>query len=146
MVLEYEFLGRSKLRKGHTYPIKRGDLDKALEAAGVSELEMVTYSTNYDDPDLAVLRLFLLGESRRGYREKREPVLSVYSIPASLSEEIKGTLEKERILARVSRWLKWLETASNVVRSVNQEILCCYDLENERFLFRDKGNNTVKLP
>lgn len=145
MVLEYRFNGRTKLDKGHTYPIKRGNLDKALEDSGVSELETVTFSSNYDDPDLAVLRIFLLGESRDGYWKKQEPVLSVYSVPSSLSMEIKRALEKEQILARVSKWLKWLESASNVVRNVNQELIVCYDKEAERFLFRDKRYTPIKI-
>lgn len=34
MVLEYRFNGRGKLVKGYTYPIKREDMDVALEKAG----------------------------------------------------------------------------------------------------------------
>jgi hypothetical protein len=60
--------------------------------------------------------------------------------------EIKRALEKEQILARVSKWLKWLERASNVVRNVNQELIVCYDKKAERFLFKNKGHETVKLP
>jgi len=44
MTLEYRFSGRDKLVKGYTYPIKRGDLDEALEKVGVTDLEYVNYT------------------------------------------------------------------------------------------------------
>ena len=146
MVLEYDFLGRTKLIKGYTYPIKRGELDKALEDSGVSELETVTYSSNYDDEDLAVMRVFLMGESRDGYWMKQEPVLSVYSIPSELSTEIRKALDKEMIIRRISNWLKRLETAPNVIRNVNQEILVCYNQKSKNFYFKNRKNEKVKLP
>jgi hypothetical protein len=34
MVLEYEFLGRDKLVKGYTYPIRRGELDQGVGRRG----------------------------------------------------------------------------------------------------------------
>lgn len=146
MVLEYIFLGRTKLTEGYTYPIKRGELDKYLKDSGVSELEAVTYSSNYEDRDLAVMRVFLSGEAQDGYWMRQQPVLSVYSIPSHLSVEIKNALKKEKILSRVARWLKKLETASNVIRSVNQEIIVCYNKKDETFLFKNKQNKRVKLP
>ncbi|MBG0790972.1 MAG: hypothetical protein H0S80_10800 [Desulfovibrionaceae bacterium] len=146
MTLEYEFWGRTKLLKGYTYPIQRGELNKALEDAGVSELETVTYSSNYDDKDLAVMRAFLAGESRNGYWMKQEPVLSIYSIPSHLSIAIKQALKKENMLSRISEWLKRLESASNVIRDVNQEIIVCYNQKTETFFFKNKKNKRVKLP
>lgn len=146
MTLEYNFLGRTKLIKGHTYPIKRGELDKALEDSEVSELETVTYSSNYDDQDLAVMRVFLAGESREGYWTKEKPVLSVYSIPSHLSTDIKSALKKENILLRISRWLKKLESASNIIRDINQEIVVYYNSEIGTFFFKNKQNKMTKLP
>ena len=67
--MEYKFTGRDKVAKGYTYPIKRADLDAALEAAGVTELESIGYGCmpwireKKDDQKGLFLSVSFIGES-----------------------------------------------------------------------------------
>ncbi len=65
MALEYTFSGRDKLVKGYTYPIKRGDLDEALEKAGVTDLRFVSFgcSPKRGEEEVIFLSSRMLGEA-----------------------------------------------------------------------------------
>jgi hypothetical protein len=105
MVLEYEFLGRDKLVKGFTYPIKRGDLDAALERAGVTEVESVSYTCCTGNP---------------GSWHKKSPSIGVYAVRIVVSQRIKQLLAEPDVLDEFTRWLKELEGAENVRRDQRQ--------------------------
>jgi hypothetical protein len=109
-------MGRAKLSKGYSYPVKRSELDSALEKAGVRELGRVFYSSSYDDSEIQILRAFLMGETQQGYRAESAPLLSVYSVPSEQLAEIRRLLEQGDILTRIASWLKRLENAANVIR------------------------------
>ena len=103
MALEYKFGGRDKVVKGHTYPIKRADLDRALEEAGVTDVERVSYisSKSSQEEDGQVIGIWMKGEaSIAGTWMKRSPGLLVASVPVAVSQEIKKLIEKQDILGR----------------------------------------------
>jgi hypothetical protein len=102
MPIQYEFMGRAKLSKGYSYPVKRSELDSALEKAGVRELGRVFYSSSYDDSEIQILRAFLMGETQQGYRAESAPLLSVYSVPSEQLAEIRRLLEQGDILTRIA--------------------------------------------
>lgn len=128
MVLEYDFLGRDKLAKGQTYPIKRGDLDEALEKAGVTEIKYVAYTCYVDKKeDVCVLSAHMHGESRHpGYSTHQSPDIGVNSIPVDISPKIKKLLAKNDILNRLAKWLKRLEEAESVRRDRSQHFKVFY--------------------
>jgi hypothetical protein len=113
VALEYNFLGRDKLVKGYTYPIKRGDLDAALERAEVSELQFVSYSCNPmhfgKGPFLASQ---MLGEAF--------PYIIISAVPADTSPRVKELIMEEDLLTHFARWLKKLEEAENARRMKNR--------------------------
>ncbi|EGB15382.1 hypothetical protein DND132_2177 [Pseudodesulfovibrio mercurii] len=144
MPIRYEFMGRAKLIKGYSYPVKRSELDAALEQAGIHEPGRIFYSSRYDDSDMKVLSVFLMGESQQGYRIRNTPVISAYSVPANQRPEIRRLLERQDILPRIAAWLKRLEDATNVIRGVNQEIIVFFT--DAALSFKDRHNKTVELP
>ena len=118
MALEYNFLGRDKLIKGYTYPIKRGDLDAALERAEVSELQFVSYSCNPmhfgKGPFFASQ---MLGEAQTsGGWAKRSPYIVISAVPADTSPRVKKLIMEEGLLTHFARWLKKFKEAENVRR------------------------------
>jgi hypothetical protein len=122
MVLEYEFLGRDKLVKGYTYPIKRGDLDVALERAGVTDMDYVTYGchTGKTDREL-VLKASMTGEAFNPESWiKMSPAIGVFAVPVTMSQRIKQLLAEQNVLNEFARWLKVLEGAENVRRDQRQ--------------------------
>ncbi|AMK09964.1 hypothetical protein [Pseudodesulfovibrio indicus] len=122
MVLEYEFLGRDKLVKGFTYPIKRGDLDAALERAGVTEVEYVSYTccTGKSDKKL-IVDAYMTGEAfHPGSWHKKSPSIGVYAVKIVVSQRIKQLLAEQDVLDEFTRWLKELEGAENVRRDQRQ--------------------------
>lgn len=124
MALKYNFLGKDKLVKGHTYPIKRSELDAALEAAGVTELKYVSYNC-YAKEDLEkhlILSADLFGEAQiPGTIIKQTPDIGVYSMPANKSQEVKELLQKHDVLNMLANWLRNLESAENVRRDQSQK-------------------------
>ncbi|XXJ21516.1 hypothetical protein ACR42D_18630 [Desulfovibrio caledoniensis] len=144
MPIQYEFMGRAKLSKGYAYPVKRSELDSALEKAGVRELGRVFYSSSYDDSEIQILRAFLMGETQQGYRAESAPPLSVYSVPSEQLAETRRLLEQGDILTRIASWLKRLENAANVIRGVNQEVIVSFDAGT--LSFKDRHNKNVELP
>ncbi len=134
MVLEYKFSGRKKVVKGETYPIKRADLDEALENAGVSELEKIGYWSEKatDCSNIQILSATMLGEaSLSGQWIKRSPAISVQTVPVDVSQSVKGLIAEQHILQRLADWLKQLEVASNVRRDQWQEFNVSYLAEGK---------------
>lgn len=129
MVLDYKFLGRDKLAKGQTYPIKRGDLGRALEESDVSDIRYVAY-TCYVDKDWSkafVLTASMTGESELGgHWMKMSPKIGVYSVHAEMAQQIKALLEKEDVLNRLAVWLRELELAETVRRDMGQKFEVYY--------------------
>ncbi|MDD3312539.1 hypothetical protein [Pseudodesulfovibrio sp.] len=129
MAVEYKFGGRYKVIKGETYPIKRADLERALEEAGVTDLEEISYvsvksASSKGDP---VASIWMTGEAIiPGMWMKRSPSLIVSSIPVEVSQEIKELIEKENILGKMALWLRELEKAENVRRSQSQSFRIYY--------------------
>jgi len=128
MTLEYRFSGRDKLVKGYTYPIKRGDLDEALEKAGVTDLEYVSY-TCYAGKEKKIL---VLGSSMTGEAflpgnwYKMSPSIGIYAVPAGVSQQVKKLLKKHDILNALAKWLIKLEQAENVRRDRRQSFKVFY--------------------
>ncbi|WP_338668903.1 hypothetical protein [Pseudodesulfovibrio methanolicus] len=122
MVLEYEFLGRDKLVKGHTYPIKRGDLDAALERAEVSELQFVSFSCNpkHLGQELFLSAGMLREASQSGVWSRTFPDITIIAIPIAVSQRIKECIEEKDLLNHFACWLKDLEEAENVRRMKDQ--------------------------
>lgn len=128
MPLEYEFLGRDKLVKGYTYPIKRGDLDAALERAGVTDLDYVGYTcyTGKVEDEL-ILNSTMTGEAfLPGNWYKMSPTIGVFAIPVGISQEVKKLLVKHDVLDKLAQWLKELEQAENVRRDRDQRFAAIY--------------------
>lgn len=116
MGLEYKFNGRDKLVKGYTYPIKRADLDAALERAGVTDLDYVSY-TCYVGKDSTGLLLSstMTGEAFcPGSWDKMSPDIGVYAVSVTVSQQVTQLVEEHSILNRLALWLKELEHAENV--------------------------------
>lgn len=123
MVLEYEFLWRDKLVKGYTYPIKRGDLDAALEKAGVTELDSVAYCCNPNNMNERGLFLSssMLGEVMQGAgHPKCAPDITVHAVRVAMSQSIKEHIDKDDLLNSFALWLKKLEQADYARRMKNQ--------------------------
>lgn len=122
MALEYRFNGRDKLVKGYTYPIKRGDLDAALEKAGVTDLDHVSYTCHVGKVEKElIVDSYMTGEAfLPGNWYKKSPDVGVYAVPAGISQQVKKLLEKQDILNRLAKWLKELEQAENVRRDRRQ--------------------------
>ncbi len=124
MALEYDFSGRDKLVKGQSYPIKRGDLDAALESAGVTEIKYVSFTCyvgKKGDDKEQILSATFSGEARTpGLWQKMIPSINVNSVPSHFSQEIKSLVRKQDTLALLGNWLKELEGANSVRRDQRQ--------------------------
>nr|WP_321260107.1 hypothetical protein [uncultured Pseudodesulfovibrio sp.] len=145
MGLNYNY-SKYKLPKyrGYSYPLKKKEIDAALEEGNVSELGRLYFSIDYKDSELVVLFACLSGESRAGYWMKQEPRLGIYAVPIRIVGEVRQLLEKTDMLARVVRWLKRLESASNVCRDVGQKIMVYY--KDRELFIKDENNKEIKLP
>lgn len=88
MAVEYKFGGSYKVIKGETYPIKRADLERALEEAGVTDLEEISYvsvksASPKGDP---VASIWMTGEAIiPGMWMKRSPSLIISTFPFLVS-------------------------------------------------------------
>ncbi|EGB15582.1 hypothetical protein DND132_2379 [Pseudodesulfovibrio mercurii] len=122
MALEYKFLGRDKLLKGYTYPIKRGDLDAALERAGVPELRFIAFSCNPKHRSKGpFLSSRMLGEAQTsGGWAERSPYIIISAVPADISPRVKERIAEKDLLNNFAGWLKALEDAENVRRMKDQ--------------------------
>ena len=138
MVLGYEYSKMKLPQKGFSYPVKKTELDKALENAGVTELKRVFFGTRYSRPELIVIHANLYGEARAGYWMKQEPEVSMYAVPSELRQEVRDLLVKQKILQKITKWLVELESAANVRRDVSQNIWVLF--ENGKLVLKDKLN------
>ena len=122
MVLEYEFLGRDKLVKGYTYPIRRGDLDAALERAGVTKLRFVAFSYNHEyRNESTFLSSRMLGEAyTSGGWADRSPYIIISAVPVEISPRVKELIVEKDLLNNFASWIKELEDAENVRRMKDQ--------------------------
>ncbi|QGY39764.1 hypothetical protein GM415_06395 [Pseudodesulfovibrio cashew] len=130
-MVEYEFGGRSKIIKGYSYPIKRGDLDQALDEAGVTDIQRVAF---FCLPKKGGGRLVLLGyffgEARLdGLVTQESPDITVCCVPTQYVSEIKSLLEKHTVLNRLDQWVKQIELAENVYRDQRHGFHVCYEDE-----------------
>jgi hypothetical protein len=122
MTLEYRFSGRGKLVKGYTYPIKRGDLDVALERAGVTDLEYVSYTCYSGKVEKnLIISADMIGKSfHPGNWYKQSPDIGAYAVPTIISQRVKKLLIAQDVLNSLATWLKELEQAENVRRDQRQ--------------------------
>ncbi|QGY39763.1 hypothetical protein GM415_06390 [Pseudodesulfovibrio cashew] len=145
MSLLYEY-GKIKLPRGSglVYPVKKSEVDHALEMANVSELKEFYFSDGYRDRDLVVFRAMLMGESQKGYWAKQSPLFCVYAVPVAQAEEIRVLLREGNYLLRLAEWVKGLEDAPNVIRDVDRVRFVCYG-SGELFV-KDENGRRVALP
>ena len=122
MALEYKFNGRDKLVKGYTYPIKRGELDAALEKAGVTDLDHMSYICHAGKTEKKlIISSDMLGEAfHPGAWHKQSPDIGVYAVSITVSQQVAKLVKEQNVLNRLAAWLKELEQAENVRRNQHQ--------------------------
>ncbi|QGY39762.1 hypothetical protein GM415_06385 [Pseudodesulfovibrio cashew] len=145
MSLLYEY-GKIKLPRGSglVYPVKKSEVDHALEMANVSELDTFYFSPRCRSADLVVLDVVLMGESQQGYWKKQRPGITVCAVPSDQSGKIRELLMQGNYLLRLAKWVKGLESAPNVIRDVNRARLVCFGA-GELFV-KDENGRRVALP
>lgn len=143
MVLEYEYDKMKLPRKGNlVYPFKKSEIDAALKEANVAELEGFYLSTGSRDRQ-EIMRAFLGGESRAGYRAKSKPILSIDAVSRNDLAEIREKFIERELLSKIARWIASLKDASSVVRDVNRERRVRF--EEGELVVRDEKGKKVEL-
>ncbi|WP_371388157.1 hypothetical protein [Pseudodesulfovibrio karagichevae] len=145
MVLEYEY-SKYKLpqKDDRAYPVRKAEVDHALSAAEVKELQSLFFSIDYKDNELVVVAATFFGESRSGYWKRQKPELGIYAVPKELLATIKSLLDTHQILTGIAQWIKRIESASNVVRDIPRARLVYF--KDGGLFVKDEKNNQVKLP
>lgn len=130
MTLAYEYSKMKLPKKGFSYPVKKTELDKALENAGVTDIRRIGFAFSSKkalDGREYVLEAYTQGESRQGYWSKESPHLIVGAVPSSLKKEISELIAKKGLLPSLAKWLKELEKGGSVRRDKDQFFKVYYD-------------------
>jgi hypothetical protein len=123
--MPYRFF-KSKLWRGHSYPLKRSVLDDALLAGGVMDDVSWVHYNEWNGSSLLrlpTLRVSFVGEDRKPF-PNMPPGTSQINVYAVLSMERKlaEQLLISEGLPRVVRWLVKVATSGNTVRGPDQHL------------------------
>ena len=147
MKTEYDYY-RHKLPRhsGLALPIKKTEVDAALSQGEVAELEslFIGYKNRADAEDVIVIEAKLFGESSFGMYVEKLPSLTLYSVPKDFLYTIKEQIARDNWLERIIRWIKSLETASNVVRDIERSRALHF--HNGNMYVLDESGKKVELP
>jgi hypothetical protein len=103
--LGYEFIGKAKLPKGFSFPIKRSVLDEFLRREGITNVTGVGYCGNSGHK-------VVLGANYYGPRSKSSRhtlTLWIYAVPS----EIRRPIEELVVSAALPRLAEWLLSFSD---------------------------------
>lgn len=98
--LGYEFLGKTKLRKGLSFPIKRSVLDEFLRREGITKVTAVGYCANSGHN--VVLKADYFGSRRKS--RGHALVLWIYAVPSDIRNRVEE-LVVNAVFPRLAKWL-----------------------------------------
>lgn len=134
--VEYSFTKR-KIPRGLSFPLKRSALDSQLEAAGVSQVASVYYTTHqgarseWSGPAAnAILRATYCNEGLRGWMFAGMASIYVFPVPSSRRKEIEEAIHS-RVMPALLKWLIELERAGNTRRGHDQVFEAAFTAEGE---------------
>lgn len=122
---------RARLPRDRAYPLTRGELDAALDAAGVGQVSHVHFSRNRSDG--VVVEAVFMGEAlswtgrpARFARDDGTVTIIVYSVATQHRRDAKAALQQEGLPA-LCEWLRRVESAGNVWRSTMHHVCLRYE-------------------
>jgi hypothetical protein len=113
--MDYAFQ-RSKIPRTLAFPLKRTTLDAALEAAGVTDLVAVTFTTHQRGD--AVLRVEFTGEHKKGWAGAGRASLVLYAVPARERRVAEEALV-HGALPQACSWLRRAQDAGTAWREAD---------------------------
>ena len=123
---DYEFIGKSRLACGLSFPLKRSALDAYLDDRGITTVTGVGYCGPSDDS--RVLSADYRGPLQRGMRHSLN--LWLNAVPSSICHHITQVIEQE-LLSRLADWIIQLTDQSILCNQMDHRFEIYYDDVNE---------------
>jgi hypothetical protein len=118
---EYEFIGKSRLTRGFSFPLKRSVLDAHLNDCGIKSVTGVAYCGPADDHRV-------LGADYHGPRNRRMVhTLNIWvnAVPSAIRHHVAQRLEKE-LLAKLVDWINRLGDPSKLSNQMDHRFEIYY--------------------
>ena len=123
---DYEFIGKSRLARGFSFPLKRAALDASLDDRGVTTVTGVAYCGPSDDR--CILSADYRGPRKRGMPHSLN--LWLNAVPSSNCHHVAQTIERE-LLARLADWIIELTNQSAPYNQMDHRFEIYYNDVNE---------------
>ncbi len=118
----YEFIGKSQLSRGFSFPLKRSTLDAFLDERGISAVTGVAYCDPSDDHQ--VLCADYHGPRKRGMSHTLN--LWVNAVPSAIRQDVAHRIENE-LLSTLSNWIIQFADRSKSVSQSDHRFEIHYD-------------------
>jgi len=130
MPLEYSF-HKHRLPKGLSYPLKRSQLDEALQRASAFEVHSVSFWWDKNASHDRITDAYFSNDRRFPptapslHAECGRSWIRILAVPSPQRHETERIIE-ERVLPRLVAWLKQLENAGSAWRWTDHEFAAHY--------------------
>lgn len=119
---EYEFIGKSKLARGFSYPLKRSALDSFLDGNNISLVTGVAYCEPSDEQ--RVLSATYYGPKNQEHRATL--TIWVNAVPSRFRKHVSDQLE-DAFLPRIGNWIVSLTDSTLLANQMDRRLEIFYN-------------------
>ncbi len=119
---DYEFIGKLRLRREFSFPLKRSTLDAFLDDRGISAVTAVAYCGPSDDR--RVLCADYHGPRKNGMSHSLN--LWVNAVPSAIRHHVAQVIEKD-LLAKLGAWIIQFTDRSKTSNQMDHRFEIYYD-------------------
>jgi hypothetical protein len=121
---DYEFIGKSQLSRGFSFPLKRSTLDAFLDHRQVRAVTGVAYCGPSDDRRVLCADYRYWGPQDSGVSHSL--ILWVNAVPSALRYYIANQIQ-EQVLPRLADWMQQFTDASKLASQLEHRFELYYD-------------------
>jgi hypothetical protein len=121
---DYEFIGKSRLSRGFSFPLKRSTLDAFLDHRQVQAVTGVAYCGPSDDRRVLSADYRYWGPRDRGMSHSL--ILWLNAVPSAIRHYITKRIQ-EQVLPQLADWIRQFTDASKLASQLDHRFEIYYD-------------------